>query len=133
MMEKILKRILIIAAGGSIGAVLRYLISDIVYRFTSPTFPWGTLTVNLLGCYLIGLAWQYSEMYMVSTGTRIFVLTGILGAFTTFSTFSLETLTLLRDGEIKMAVLNQIVSVSFGLILVIAGTLTVRSMHKMLH
>ncbi|RLE19830.1 MAG: fluoride efflux transporter CrcB [Acidobacteria bacterium] len=132
-MEKILKRILIIAAGGSIGAVLRYLISDIVYRFTSPTFPWGTLTVNLLGCYLIGLAWQYSEMYMVSTGTRIFVLTGILGAFTTFSTFSLETLTLLRDGEIKMAVLNQIVSVSFGLILVIAGTLTVRSMHKMLH
>ncbi len=132
-MEKILKRILIIAAGGSIGAVLRYLISEIVYRFTSPTFPWGTLTVNLLGCYLIGLAWQYSEMYMVSTGTRIFVLTGILGAFTTFSTFSLETLTLLRDGEIKMAVLNQIVSVSFGLILVIAGTLTVRSMHKMLH
>jgi len=133
MMEKILKRILLIAAGGSIGAVLRYLISEIVYRFTSPTFPWGTLTVNLLGCYLIGLAWQYSEMYMVSTGTRIFVLTGILGAFTTFSTFSLETLTLLRDGEIKMAVLNQIVSVSFGLILVIAGTLTVRSMHKMLH
>lgn len=132
-MEKILKRILLIAAGGSIGAVLRYLISEIVYRFTSPTFPWGTLTVNLLGCYLIGLAWQYSEMYMVSTGTRIFVLTGILGAFTTFSTFSLETLTLLRDGEIKMAVLNQIVSVSFGLILVIAGTLTVRSMHKMLH
>ncbi len=132
-MEKILKRILIIAAGGSIGAVLRYLISEIVYRFTSPTFPWGTLTVNLLGCYLIGLAWQYSEMYMVSTGTRIFVLTGILGAFTTFSTFSLETLTLLRDGEIKMAVLNQIASVSFGLILVIAGTLTVRSMHKMLH
>ncbi len=133
MMEKTLKRILIIAAGGGVGAVLRYLLSDAVYRFTSPTFPWGTLTVNLIGCYLIGLAWQYSEMYLVSTGTRIFVLTGILGAFTTFSTFSLETLTLLRDGEIKMAILNQIVSVSFGLILVIAGTLTVRSMHKMLH
>jgi fluoride exporter len=132
-MEKVLKRILIIAAGGGLGAVFRYLLSEAIYRFTNPTFPWGTLTVNLIGCYAIGLAWQYSEMYLVSTGTRIFVMTGILGAFTTFSTFSLETLTLLRDGEIKLAVLNQIVSVSFGLILVIAGTLTVRSLHKMLH
>ena len=132
-MEKLLKRILIITAGGGIGAVLRYVLSETVYRFTNPTFPWGTLTVNLLGCYIIGLAWQYSEMYLVSTSTRIFILTGILGAFTTFSTFSLETLTLLRDGEIKLAVLNQIVSVSFGLILVIAGTLTIRFMHRILH
>ncbi len=132
-MEKILKRILIVAAGGGLGATFRYLLSEIIYRFTNPTFPWGTLTVNLIGCYLIGLVWQYSEMYLLSTGTRIFILTGILGAFTTFSTFSLETLTLLRDGEIKLAILNQIVSVSFGLILVIAGTLTIRLMHRILH
>ncbi|NOZ13528.1 MAG: fluoride efflux transporter CrcB [Acidobacteria bacterium] len=132
-MEKVLKRILVIAAGGGLGAILRYLLSEAVYRISGPTFPWGTLTVNLVGCYLIGLAWQYSEMFLVSSGIRIFILTGVLGAFTTFSTFSLETLTLLRDGEIKMAVSNQILSVAFGLILVIAGTLTVRYIHGILH
>lgn len=132
-MEKLFKRILIIAAGGGLGAVLRYVLSEITYRFTSPTFPWGTLTVNLVGCYLIGLVWQYSELYLVSTSTRIFILTGILGAFTTFSTFSLETFALLRDGEIKMAVLNQLFSVSFGLVLVIAGSLSILFIHKILH
>ncbi len=128
-----MKRIMVIAAGGGAGAILRYMLSETIYKITGPTFPWGTLAVNLVGCYLIGLAWQYSEMFLMSTNTRVFVLTGILGAFTTFSTFSLETLTLLRDGEIKLAVLNQTVSVSFGLILVIAGTLTVRYLHGILH
>jgi len=127
-----MKKMLLVFAGGGIGAILRYIMTDLVHRVTPPTFPWGTLAVNLVGSYFIGLVWQIVEQTPVSTSTRVFVLTGLLGAFTTFSTFSLETFALIRDGELKLAVMNQVTSVGLGLLLVGLGMLTVRLGGRML-
>lgn len=121
-----MKHLLLVIAGGGIGAGLRYVCAEAVHRHLPPTFPWGTLTVNMIGCYLIGLLWELSDATVVNPGTRVFLMTGLLGAFTTFSTFSLETLELLRQGEFKLAFANQVISVGVGLLLVIAGSLTIR-------
>ncbi len=114
-------KIIVIGIGGAIGAFLRYVISGITYKFFDGLFPYGTLSVNLLGALFIGLLWGISEKITFSPDLRIFVFVGILGAFTTFSTYTLETLNLLRDGEIKIAMMNILVSNIFGILLVFAG------------
>ncbi len=121
-----MKQLLAVALGGGIGAVLRYSVGEWIHRISGPLFPWGTLTVNLAGCFLIGIIWELSNTTLLSPQFRLFVMTGLLGAFTTFSTFSLETLNLIRDGEIRLAVANQVISVAFGLVLVLAGFVSVR-------
>lgn len=101
-----------IAMGGALGAVLRYLVSNGVYSLFGRTFPWGTLTVNILGSLLMGFLYIFFvERSAVSTEMRSFVLIGLLGSFTTFSTFSIETLTLLEAGEVVSAGLNMLLSV----------------------
>ncbi len=109
------------ALGGAIGSILRYSISSWVGRLVSSGFPWGTLTINLSGSFIIGLLWGIFEMVSVSANARIFILMGILGAFTTFSTFALENLQLLRSGETGMAILNIVLSNVIGLALVFLG------------
>ena len=103
-------KLLYIAFGGAIGALLRYGISGIPHRYLNGTFPWGTLTVNLLGSFIIGFLWGTFERTTVSPNIKTFLFIGILGAFTTFSTYSLESLNLLRDGEIKLALTNILIS-----------------------
>ncbi len=98
--------ILLIGAGGAIGALLRYAVSGIAYRIFGASFPWGTLAVNVLGCFFIGLIWAFAEESSVPSTARVFVLTGVLGAFTTFSTFGLETINLFRGGEIALGLVN---------------------------
>lgn len=93
----------IIAAGGAVGAVLRYVVSVGIHRMAGTGFPWGTLTVNLLGCLVIGLVWGASERMHMPAEARLFVFAGLLGAFTTFSTFGLETMNLFRDGQVGVA------------------------------
>lgn len=110
-----------IAGGGALGAVFRYLVSGFVYRFFAADFPWGTLIVNLAGSLLIGLLWGAFEVIMISQNMRLFLFIGILGAFTTFSTFSLESFNLLRDGEYGFFCWNIILSVVLGITLVTAG------------
>ena len=114
-------KILAIAIGGSAGALMRYWISDIAYRALGVTFPWGTLAVNAIGCFVIGILWALFDFYIVSPNWRLLFLTGFLGAFTTFSTFALETFNLLQDNELKLAALNVAVSVLLGLFLVYIG------------
>lgn len=99
-----------IAFGGAIGALLRYAISGLPHRYFESIFPWGTLTVNLLGAFAIGFLWGAFERTTVSPSLKTFLFIGILGAFTTFSTYSLESINLLRDGEIKLALTNILVS-----------------------
>ena len=110
-----------IAIGGAVGALLRYWISGVTYRFFSGDFPWGTLAVNLVGSLVIGLIWGVSETVAISQDIRILVFIGILGSFTTFSTFSLENFHLLKDGEYWFVCGNIIASVVLGIVLVFAG------------
>ncbi len=112
--------------GGSIGALLRYFISSGVYGIISHDFPWGTLVVNLIGSFLIGLFWQLFDTYPISPQMRAMLFTGGLGAFTTFSTYSLETVILLQDGQFKLGLMNTAFSAALGVIAIILGMMTVR-------
>jgi CrcB protein len=115
-------RLLWVALGGAIGSSARYLLDGAVYRVLPPTFPYGTFTVNVTGCLLFGLVFGIAEQRMaVGTVTRTFVLIGILGGFTTFSSFTFETLQLLRDGEWLRGAVNVVGQVLGGLLALWAG------------
>ena len=116
-----LTRILSVGLGGFVGAVGRYWLSGIAQQFGG-RFPLGTLTVNLLGSFLLGLlATLFLEKVLVSQEMRLFLLIGVLGAFTTYSTFSYETLQLVRSDAWLMAGLNVLANVVGTLVAVWAG------------
>jgi CrcB protein len=107
-----MNQVLAIAGGGAVGAVLRYWVSSGVYTLTGRGFPYGTLLVNVLGSLLMGFLYIWLLERMPSgVALRAFLLIGLLGAFTTFSTFSVETLNLMEAGQIARAVLNTLLSV----------------------
>jgi len=110
-----------IALGGALGSLLRYAAAGTTYRFVTGIFPWGTMAVNLSGCFIIGFLWAVTERAVLSPNFKPFVFVGILGGYTTFSTFSLESFHLLRDGEVKLAAANMLISTVGGVMLVIAG------------
>jgi len=114
-------KFIFLAAGGAIGTVLRYSLSGFTYKLFNGIFPWGTLAVNLAGSFFIGLLWGFLEIDNLSSNVRNFVFIGILGGFTTFSTFALESLNLFRDGEVRLALTNILVSNILGIALVFAG------------
>ncbi len=116
-------RLAIIGCGGFTGAILRYLISGLVQqRSGSISFPFGTLAVNLSGCFFIGaLTLLVENRSFFSMETRGFLLIGLLGAFTTFSTFGNETLNLVREGRFDLAALNAAIQVFVGLFMVWLG------------
>ncbi len=102
-------KILWVGAGGCVGAILRYVVSNATQDFAkgmalSTAFPWGTFAVNIIGCFVIGLLFQLADMRSVLTAeTRALLITGLLGSFTTFSTFGNDTFCLLRDGKMVVA------------------------------
>jgi len=114
-------RLFFIALGGSIGTLLRYIASGIDYRFSNGVFPVSTLAVNLAGSLAIGFLWGIAECLAISSMMRMFIFIGILGGFTTFSTFCLENFNLIRDGEFGIALINILASNIIGVILVFAG------------
>jgi CrcB protein len=102
-----IKNIIIIMLGGSLGAVSRYLISTMAARAWGANFPWGTLIVNMVGCFLIGLIFALAEsVRLLTPGVRLFLITGFLGALTTFSSFSLETTNAVRAGLTLQPIMN---------------------------
>lgn len=120
---------LAIAAGGALGALLRYWTSTTVYTRLGTGFPYGTLTVNVVGSLLIGfLSVWLMERMVAGPALRGFLLIGVLGAFTTFSTFSLETLNLLEAGSLGKALLNIIVSVLVCIACASVGVLAARQL-----
>ena len=125
-MKTLLLNALLVGAGGFVGAIARYGLSGFVHRqLPLSNFPYGTLAVNLLGCLVIGLVLGLVESrQMFGPEFRTFALIGILGAFTTFSTFGYETFAMLRDGEHLRALLNVGLQVLLGLALVWLGYTT---------
>jgi CrcB protein len=117
---------IIVALGGAAGSIFRYLLSTWTQTLSkSIDFPYGTLAVNLLGCFVIGFLSQLAEERgALSSESRTFVFIGILGGFTTFSSFGNETINLFRDGETLNALANVGANVIFGLMLVWFGRMT---------
>jgi CrcB protein len=104
-------KIILIAAGGAIGSVCRFLLSSrMTAAISAATFPAGTFTVNAAGSFLIGLLWAFADAGSFSSSLRFFIFTGILGGFTTFSAFSAETMNLFRSGETGMALMYVLLS-----------------------
>ena len=100
-------KIALIALAGAFGTICRYWLSGVVYDVLGRDFPWGTWAVNILGCFLFGLVWILSEERgFLSAQARILILTGFMGAFTTFSTFIFESGGILNDGQWLKLALN---------------------------
>ena len=114
-------KILFIVAGGALGSLSRYWVSGYVQKMFSSFFPWGTLTVNAMGSLIIGMAWAIFEIRDIGPNTRMFLLVGFLGGFTTFSAFALETMGLMREGNLKMALWNIFSNNALTLIMVFVG------------
>jgi len=108
-----MKQVLAIAAGGAMGAVFRWWIAGAVQRLAGGAFPWGTLAVNVLGSFLLGFLFVWLiERSTVGELARLAITVGFLGAFTTFSTFSVETVRLIQEGALPLAagnILSQVV------------------------
>lgn len=113
--------LLAVATGGALGAVARYLGAGWVQDLAGGFFPWGTFVVNAVGCLLLGFSLVWLQGTLVSTEMRDLVTIGFLGSFTTFSTFSFETVAMLRDGEWWRAGGYAAGSVALGLVAVVAG------------
>ncbi|MCF7894986.1 MAG: fluoride efflux transporter CrcB, partial [Candidatus Omnitrophica bacterium] len=107
--------------GSTAGALLRYWLSGVTQRIFNGGFPWGTLSVNLVGSLAIGFLWGMFESIVVSQNMRVMIFIGLLGSFTTFSTFSLESFQLIRDGEYNLFLMNAIASFFLGITLVFSG------------
>ena len=118
-----LPEILLVGMGGLLGSVGRYALSGLVYRFVpAAVMPYGTMVVNVLGCLIIGLLGGLADArQVIGSGTRLFVFIGLLGGFTTFSTFGYETLALARDGEYLRAGANVVLTVFLCLLSVWVG------------
>lgn len=114
-----IKYIFWVALGGALGSVARFIISK---WMTSVVFPWGTFVVNITGCFLIGLLWAMSmKNTSVPDHIKLFLMTGICGGFTTFSTFSIESITLLREGKISLFLAYSLGSVVLGFLATFAA------------
>lgn len=116
-------KILLVMAGGSLGALSRYSVSLLAVKLFGTTFPWGTLIVNLSGCFLIGLAFALGDrgLSIMNPSVRLFFMTGYLGALTTFSTFGLETVNALGAGRYLVAAANILANNFLGSALVFLG------------
>lgn len=117
-------RILLICLGGFLGTGARYGLNGWISHRFGETFPLGTLTINISGSFVIGIVFIATgpdSRVLVSADVRQFLMIGILGGYTTFSSFSLQTLTLLRDGEVGAAIANVGLSVAVGLVAAWAG------------
>jgi len=121
--------IIYIAIAGSFGALGRYFMTDLAHRLLGGGYPYGTLAVNIVGSFLIGLIIQTGiSTDLISPAWRLALTVGFLGAFTTFSTFSYETLSYLEDGTWSMAGVNIVANVLLAMIAVFFGVLLGRTL-----
>ncbi|MBP1629182.1 MAG: crcB [Bacteroidetes bacterium] len=124
-----MKIYLLVALGGAVGSLGRFSISQIFQAKTASDFPWATLFINLVGCFLIGLLLGVSERYQLAShhSLRSFFIVGLCGGFTTFSTFSSEALGLFQSSQNLQAILYILASILLGLVLTFLGYSLVNS------
>ncbi|MGR9129281.1 fluoride efflux transporter CrcB [Rhizobium leguminosarum] len=120
---------LLVAFGGAIGSVLRYYVGQWTLRLMGPAFPWGTLAVNVVGCFVIGVfAELIARKFNASTELRLLLITGFLGGFTTFSAFSLDAISLFERGEAVAGGIYIAASVGLSMAAVITGLAVMRAL-----
>ena len=125
-----MQNLLLVAFGGALGSVARYLTGMAALRLFGPGFPWGTLAVNLVGSLAIGIMAELIALrFNQSQELRLFIITGILGGFTTFSAFSLEVTAMAERGQWVTAALYITASIFISVAAVFAGLALVRSLH----
>ena len=121
-MPTFLYNILLVGLGSCVGGIVRYLVSKLINDNTASAFPWGTLAVNLLGCFIIGFIYGLIDRgFSLSAGMKLFLTVGFCGGFTTFSTFMHENYLLFGGGNPILFISYMAVSVIFGLLLVYSG------------
>ncbi len=116
-----MKELLLVCIGSFFGGGARYLVSKGVQSLCCVAFPWGTMTVNVVGCFLIGMLSGLSLGSQISPSMKLLLVTGFCGGFTTFSTFMNENLLLGRAGDVLSAVFYTLASLALGLIAVVLG------------
>jgi CrcB protein len=123
-----MKALFLVAAGGAIGSVLRYLVAVFMKNVYATEFPWHTFSVNIIGCFVIGIIFSMSLRDAAFEPVRLFVMVGILGGFTTYSSFGLETFDFLKQHKFVPALLYVLATNCLGLIAVYSGY----ALHKLL-
>ena len=122
-----LQKLLLIGLAGGVGTLARYGLAGLVQRWSGAAFPWGTVVVNAVGCFVFGIIWALaSERLALSGQVRVIVLVGFMGAFTTFSTYVAETGEMLADSQWLLASGNVLMQNAVGLALFFAGAAIVR-------
>lgn len=120
---------LLVAVGGAIGSVLRYYVGQWTLRLLGPAFPWGTLAVNVVGCFVIGVfAELIARKFNASMELRLLLITGFLGGFTTFSAFSLDAISLFEGGNTVAGGVYIAASVGLSMAAVFAGLAIMRAL-----
>ncbi|MBY5772648.1 fluoride efflux transporter CrcB [Rhizobium leguminosarum bv. viciae] len=120
---------LLVAVGGAIGSLLRYYVGQWALRLMGPAFPWGTLAVNVVGCFVIGVfAELIARKFNASVELRLLLITGFLGGFTTFSAFSLDAISLFERGEAVAGGIYIAASVGLSMAAVMTGLAVMRAL-----
>lgn len=122
-----MKYLLLVGAGSFIGGIIRFLLSEWIQTKSLSSFPYGTLSVNLIGCFAIGVVYAFFEKELMSMEWRLFLATGVLGGFTTFSAFSMETFSLIRNGSVLHALIYVGVSIIIGILATVIGFSIIKS------
>lgn len=121
----------VLATGGAIGTMLRYYIGTTLYQsLKNPAFPWGTVVINLAGSLIIGILAGWNDATPLQPNLRLFLFVGLLGGFTTFSAYSLETINLFRNSMAVYAMLNILVSNIGGIIFAYSGFALMKTFHS---
>ena len=116
------QKLLLIALAGAVGTLARYGLQGMVQRISGASFPWGTAAVNVLGCFVAGVLWVlFENRWTGSSETRVLILVGFMGAFTTFSAFMLETGELCRDAQWLPAAANVMLQNGLGFVALFLG------------
>ena len=118
---------ILLGSAGFLGTICRYYLQQLSLRYFPVVFPFGTLVVNVLGCFLIGVIYGIAEKSnIISHEWRLYLATGFCGGFTTFSAFTYEGISLIKGGEIAQFILYTVLSVSLGLLATFAGILLIK-------